>query len=68
MIKRHYILCVEKPYNDGSSSYSWHSFLMDYSSWFADPDKVYKDAHERMVSMLKDKPGNELKTICFNRI
>ena len=68
MIKRHYFISAEKPHNDGKGSYSFQSITMEYQSFFADPDRVYRDATEHLAELMDVKDGDKIKIVSFNRI
>ncbi len=68
MIKRKYFMSVEKPHDDGSMNYSFHSSVVTHASLFADPEKVYNMLNNHIAEQLKDTPGDALKVLAFNRI
>ena len=68
MIKRRYFMAVEKYWGDGNGSFSFHSVTLDYSSWLPDPDAVFADCYKKMEEILKDKQGEKVQVIAFNRI
>ena len=68
MIKRYYFISAEKPHNNGTAGYGFQCLTLDYTSWVADPYKVYKEASEKLEELMKDIDGGTLKIVSFNRI
>lgn len=68
MIRRHYFISAEKPHNNGTLGYAFQSTTLSYTSWLADPLKVYKEGCEYLKESMKDVKGGAINIVSFNRI
>ena len=67
MITRWYFISAQKPWLDGSGSYSYSFMQRSYTSWFPSAPYVYGDAIKAITNDLKDKPGDNIMITAFNR-
>ena len=61
-------MAVTKHHGDGSGSFSFNSFTLDYTSWRQDPNRVFSDASKKMEERMADIPGDKIQITAFNRI
>ena len=52
----------------GPSKFTAHSTTLSYTSWFADPYRVYADSLAMCENELRGQEGGKVMVTAFNRI
>jgi hypothetical protein len=68
MIKRTYFCRFRKFSGDGTGSYADNSFTIVAESLFAEHQKTFEKATEWAADHLKNKLGNQVLCMAFNRL
>ena len=67
MITRWYFISAQKPWNDGSGSYSFEYIHLSVRSWLPNQSNVFVKARDAITTAMKDKPGEKIMITAFNR-
>jgi len=68
MIKRTYFVSAVKHHDDNNGSFSFKDLTLSYTSFFPNPDYIFKSVSDRLVKEMEDLPGKVIQIIAFNRI